>query len=263
MLSTLASYQMISRDLSKWQATTKAKPEVATATKYYQDHIGSVKSIDDFLKNDRLFSYAMNAFGLGDMTYAKGMMRKVLEGGIKDASSLANKMSDPKFKAFATAFDFVGKGASAATSAATTKDVVNKYVQQTTESDAGDQNEGVRLALYFQRNAPNIKNAYQVLADKALLTVVQTALGIPPGASMQDIDTQAKTIGAKLNMADLQDPAKVQKFVQRFAAMYDMNNTDFTQSNPVLSLFSGSTGGATIGTDLLTSIQGLKLGGYR
>ena len=109
MLSTLASYQLISKNLTKWQAMTKAQPQVATATKYYQQNIGSVKSIDDFLKNDRLFDYAMTAFGLGDMSYAKGMMRKVLEGGITDKSSLANKMSDPKFKAFATAFDFAAR----------------------------------------------------------------------------------------------------------------------------------------------------------
>ena len=262
MLSTLASYQLISKNLTKWQAMTKAQPQVATATKYYQQNIGSVKSIDDFLKNDRLFDYAMTAFGLGDMSYAKGMMRKVLEGGITDKSSLANKMSDPKFKAFATAFDFAGKGAAAVTSATAAADVVNKYIVQTTESDAGDQNDGVRLALYFQRNASKITNAYQVLADRALLTVVQTALGIPSGASLQDIDTQAKTINAKMNLKDLQDPAKVQKFVQRFAANYDMNNTDLTQNNPALALFAGSTAGASIGTDLLTSIQGLKLGGY-
>ena len=41
-------------------------------------------------------------------------------------------------------------------------------VRQAMEQDAGASNEGVRLALYFERMAPRIKNAYQLLADKAL-----------------------------------------------------------------------------------------------
>ena len=261
MLSTLASYQLIAKNLPKWQAVEQAKPEVATATKYYQQNIGSVKSIDDLLKNDRLFDYAMSAFGLSDMSYAKGMMRKVLEGGVKDTSSLANKMTDPRFKAFATAFDFAGKGAAAATSKTATADVVAKYVQQMTESDAGAQNDGVRLALYFQRKAPEIKNAYQILADRALLTVVQTAFNISPQTGLQNIDTQASTISKRLNMADLQDPKKVQAFVQRFAAMYDAQNMDPTQASPALALFNGSSG-PSFSTDLLTSLQSLRLGGY-
>jgi len=260
MLSTLASYQMISSNLSKWQAMTQAEPDVTTATNYYQQNIGSVKSIDDFLNNDRLFTYAMTAFGLGDMSYAKGLIRQVLQGGVTDTSSLANTMTDTRFKAFATAFDFTGKGASVTTTAAATTDVVNKYVQQTTETDAGQQNDGVRLALYFQRMAPTITSPYQILGDKALLTVVQTALGISPMTSAQDIDLQATNISSKLNIADLQDPTKVQNFVQRFAAMYDMNNTDPTQISPALSLFNTSSG-PTFSTDLLMSLQNLRLGG--
>ena len=34
---------------------------------YYLAKIGEVKSVDDFLKNDRLFRFAMKAAGLGDM----------------------------------------------------------------------------------------------------------------------------------------------------------------------------------------------------
>ena len=36
-----------------------------------------MKSIDDFMKDTRLYNYAMKAFGLDDMAYAKAFMRKV------------------------------------------------------------------------------------------------------------------------------------------------------------------------------------------
>ena len=54
-----------------------------------------------------------------------------------------------------------------------------QHIRQTLEEEAGAKNEGVRLALYFERKASGVKSAYGILADAALLKVVQTALGIP------------------------------------------------------------------------------------
>ena len=52
----------------------------------------------------------------------------------------------------------------------------------------------MRLALYFERKASGITSAYDILADPALLKVVQTALSIPPETGAQDIDKQAALI---------------------------------------------------------------------
>jgi hypothetical protein len=259
MLSTLASYQAITRDMSSSLASTKAEPAVASATSYYLANIGKVKTISDFVNNYQLFSYAMTAYGLGSMTYAKGMITKLLQGGVSDPSSLANQLTDPRYKAFATAFDFADNGASTTSKASATTDTVNLYAQQTMETDAGSQNQGVQLALYFQRMAPTIKSAYNILADPALLKVAQTVLNIPPQSSLQDISVQAQTITDKMNLSDLQDPTKLSKFVQRFAVMYDAQN-DATTAQPTNALLVGQ-GLSGISTDLLTSLQGLKLGG--
>jgi hypothetical protein len=63
------------------------------------------------------------------------------------------------------------------------KTTVEKYTRQKLEQDAGTSDDNVRLALYFERKAPTIKTAFQILADAALLKVVQTALGIPKETS--------------------------------------------------------------------------------
>jgi hypothetical protein len=43
----------------------------------------------------------VEAFGLGDMAYAKAFMRKVLAGGVKDSDSFANKLTDPRYRELA------------------------------------------------------------------------------------------------------------------------------------------------------------------
>jgi hypothetical protein len=259
VLTTSATYRSIAADMGKSLARTAADPVVARETRYYLDHIGAVKSAGDLLNDKRLFAYAMKAFGLSDMTNAKGFMRKVLAGGVADPDSFANKLVDPRYKEFATAFDFAKYGPFTTTFAATRTGTTEAYLRQSLEVKAGNGNEGVRLALYFQRKGPQVTSAYGFLADKALSAVVTTALGLPAPGPSGNIDAQAAAIKAKLNLADLKDPDKLQRFLQRFAARWDATHAAPPPA-PMLAVSFG-TGTPTIGGDLMLALQGLKLGG--
>ena len=74
-MTTLARLELISRSLDTSLTTHAKRPAVALEIKYYKENIEQVKSIDDFLKDDRLFRFAMKAFGLGDFAYAKAFMQ--------------------------------------------------------------------------------------------------------------------------------------------------------------------------------------------
>jgi len=259
MLSTYTSFNLISGNLDRSLANTAKQTDTARETEYFKEHISEVKSVDDLLKNDRLYRYAMKAYNLDDMIYAKGMIRKVLEGGVSDTDSLANKLSDSRFKALATAFDFNTYGESTTATSAVETDTVDKYVRQTLETSEGEKNEGVRLALYFSRKASQVTSAYGILADAALLKVVQTTFGISELSSLQDVDTQAKTIDSMMDIEDLQDSEKLEKFIQKFAAKYDAENAA-TTTDPTVSLYS-ATSQIGFSADLLMSIQSLRLGG--
>jgi len=85
--------------ISKAQATTAKDPSVKLAGAYYAANIGKVTSIDQFVGNFRLLSYALNAYGLSDQINAKALIKQVLEGGLANPKSLANTL--PRWKAFA------------------------------------------------------------------------------------------------------------------------------------------------------------------
>ncbi len=235
-MSTISSYLMISKDLPKWQGITAKKPAVSVQTKYFQENITKVKSADQLLNNPRLFAYSMTAFGLGDKINAKGLMKQVLQQGVTDSNALANKLNNPNILAFAKAFDFKDTGAATTSSPTLAQNVIARYTETALETDQSKQNPGVELALYFQRNAPNLTSVYGILADKKLLTVVQTALGISPLTSAQPIDTQKRLLANKVNIADFKDAKKLQAFIARFAAMYDSVNGD--PSNPTAAALS-------------------------
>jgi hypothetical protein len=250
---------MISADMARALDRTAAKPQVARETEYYLSKIEDIKSIDDFLADDRVFSYAMKAFGLSDMAYAKAFMRKVLTEGISKNDTFANKLADQRYRDFAETFNFADFGETTTVFNSTRQGTVDRYLRQTLEEDAGAQNEGVRLALYFQRKASSITSPYKILADAALTKIVQTALGLPASTSAMDIDRQAQLIASKLNIDDLQDPDKLQKFLDRFTNMWTLNNPDAAAKAPNI-LFSQPIE-AGISADLLTSLQNIRLGG--
>jgi len=264
MLSTIADYTRLTKDMGKSLTQVAQQPDVSRDTDYFLSHIGNVKTIDDFLKDYKLYSYAMKAYGLSDMTYAKAFMRKVLTEGVSSKDAFANKLSDTRYREFATAFNFAANGANATQTIQATTGTATQYVTQTMEQNAGDQNEGLRLALYFTRKASSITNSYQILADKALTQVVQTAFGWSPTVSSGDIDAQAKMITSKINFTDFQDPAKVTKFVQRFAAMWDatqaQTDSNGNSTNPALILIGGASTTSSMDTDMLTKLQSIRFG---
>jgi hypothetical protein len=248
--------------MTRQLAAAAAQPTVKNDTAYYLANIGKVTTVSQFVNNYRLFSYAMKAYGLTDMTYAKGLISKLLTEGTTSPTALANTLTDSRYKAFATAFDFAGSGASATSAASATTDTVSKYVEQSLEDSQGQQNQGVELALYFKREASSVTNIYGLLADSALLKVVQTTFGIPASSGVENIDTQAAYLKKFINVADLQDPAKVQKLLTRFTAMWDASgqntSASTTSANALLVSDSSSFG---LSSDLLLSIANLKLGG--
>jgi hypothetical protein len=262
-ISTLGSFLQISNNLTKWQKLTAAQPEVKQATSYYLANIGSVKTPADLVNNYRLFSYVLNAYGLGAMTYAKSLIQKVLEQGTGSTNDLAYTLNNPQILALAQTFDFAKNGSITTAAGAVRNGVVHNYIEQTLEANQAQTNPGVQLSLYFQQNAPDIRNVYSILADKNLLTVVQTALGISPLTSAEPIDTQANLISNRLKISDFQNPQKLQSFIERFCALYDANNAGSTSSqgqNVPDAVLNDSSSSGGIGISLLTSIQAIGSG---
>ncbi len=222
-----------------------------------------MKSIDDLLKDDRLYRFALKSFGLDDMIYAKAFIKKVLKEGISSPSDFANKLSDGRYRELARAFNFERYGDKATQDSKTNQAIVDNYVRLNFEKTSGSSNEGVRLALYFARKAPNLSSTLGILADKALIQVVQTALNIPSSVSLMDIDKQVQYYNTKLNVADFKDPKKLEKFIQRFTNNWELTQVQQQSLTPSNALLVGSSGGGVgISSSILASIQNLKLGGF-
>ena len=123
MLSTYQGYLLYTREPGKALQRAAVQTVNARAEDYYRENIGKVETVDEFLDDHGLYSYAMKAYGLEEMTYAKAFMRKVLTSDLSDEDSFANTLSDTRYRDLADAFRFDTAG----------KVIKNTLVAQTTE----------------------------------------------------------------------------------------------------------------------------------
>lgn len=254
MISTLTGYQLAVRDLPRSLEIVQNDNFVQRETEYYLENIGNIDTIDQLVQDDRLFAYAMKAHGLEEMTFAKALVKTVLEEGVDNDGALVNRLADARYREFAETFDFESFDTAATSFTRAQQGVVDRYLRQQLEENSGATNEGVRLALYFERRAPLLTTTEGILADRALSTVVRQTLQIPEATAFLDIDKQVDLIEERLNFEEFSDPEFLSDFINRFVNLRDASNPT---SSPIGTLFSqGPTFG--VSTDLLLTIQNLR-----
>lgn len=221
--------------------------ETEKLVQYFRAKIHGVNSTAAIVSDPVLLGVVQTAFGLSSTLskQSKESQIKLIDSKIDILSLHDSKKLDRFIATFTAAHDTARKSP------------VDFYIRQSLETDEGNENEGVRLALYFRRMAANIKSAYSILADRALAEVVRTTLGLPAEAAKSDLSAQASLINRKLDIASLKDPAKVEKLLQRFTIMWDSKN-DATPSSSIAFL-NGSDAG--LDSDLLLKLQSIRLGG--
>ena len=256
LVGTVANYQQIAGNLERSLKTITQRPDIKKDSEYFLANIRGVASAEDFIKNDRLYNFAMTAFGLKDMIYGKAFMRKVLTEGIDGPNSFALQLADGRFREFAEAFNFASYGATATAFDRAQQGTVDRYARVQLEADAGKSDEGLRLALYFQRKATSVDSIFGLMGDAALYKVLQTTLGLPASYSSTNIDKQAAFIGSKINVEDFQDPELLNKFIVKFAARYQAANGNADQTAPQVGLSRSLL--TTFDNSLLMSLQTLK-----
>src|SRR6186713_2084542 len=186
MVSTYFSYSYITRNLKQSLARVEQQQDVAREAAYYKANIGKVKTVDDFMKDYRLYHYATKAYGLEDMAYAKAFMKKVLESDLSDANSFVNKLVDKRYQEFAAAFSFNGSATPVAQTENQTDEMIGLYTatkKSQVDALADDSN-------YYSTEIGKISNADQLLDNDRLRNYVYSAYGIDQSKWPRDTISQ-------------------------------------------------------------------------
>lgn len=233
---------------------------------YYTAEVAKLSSLDEFLADTRLVSFALEANGIDPESVTIDVLRQIFISDLDDPESVINQQANSgAYLSLVTSFNFDSKGnllrqeRDAIVTRQGFYETLDQYLHQTLEEQSGEDNPGVRLALYFERKAGSLVDAYDLLADDALAEVFRTVFSLPDEFSSMDIDQQAKIVDKNVDLEKLSDPAELKKLLARFAVLYDLENN--TAVDPIVSVLAGSGGSVGISADTLLTLSQLRTGG--
>jgi hypothetical protein len=265
----LAGFKLLDKSAPQQRAAFEKTPEVKRNIAYFEANIAKAKTPEDLIKDRRLLTVALGAFGLGDEISKGAYVRKALESDTADGRSFVRRIADARYLEFAKAFGYgdLTKGSNVELESFK-KDIIQRYKQVEFERAVGRADGDIRLALNFRREIGKIANGesadkigvLQVLGQRPLRELLTTALGLPSGLARLDVDRQKEIVEQRMeqafgseSVAVFKDAKKVEDAIRRFFAVKQ------TQSNAA-ALASGSgysllsTQGAGAGNLLLSNI---------
>ncbi|MBD8553294.1 DUF1217 domain-containing protein [Rhizobium sp. CFBP 8762] len=240
------------------EAKDKAEKEI----EFYKKKIDTITSRTDLLSDKRLVSFMLTANGFDPEAVTTDFLGKIFTSNLDDPSSFANQQTDPRYRTMVTSFNFNTKGEvvrpqdKGVQSSRGYYETMDLYLRQTLEEQSGEDSEGVRLALYFERKASSISSAYDIIADTPLMEVIRTVYNIPEEIKAAEVEAQKATLDHLIDIKDFQDPEKLEGFLKRFAALYDVVNEASTAPSLSIMLGAGAAGG--ISADTLMTMSRLR-----
>ncbi|WP_322867088.1 DUF1217 domain-containing protein [Aquicoccus sp. G2-2] len=257
--SGLSGWSFLNRTIVKQEAAFEASADMQRDTDYFRAKIGTIDTAEQLVSDRRLRKVALGAFGLQDDIDNIFFIRKVLDGGTIAADSLANRMSDSRYKAFSKAFGFGDFAIPRSKLSTFADEITSKYNARSFEVAVGQQDENLRLALSAKRELAGIAaddgsddtKWFRVMGSSPLRKVFETALGLPSSFGQLELDQQLATFrdkaGRQLGNGEIGqfgDEAAVEKLVQRFlvrAQLADVQSS--TAGSIALTLLQGTASG--------------------
>lgn len=196
-LGGLAGLAFLDRTYDRQVAAFQTDAELRRDLEAFADRAPAIASAEALVRDTRVLRVVLGAFGLEDELPKRAFIRKVIEEGTLDPTSLANRLADPAWKklADATAFGNFGNGLALAS---TRNEIAEAYRVRQFERAVGNVDTDLRLALNFRRGIGEIAASatvdssgwFRIMGSRPLRTVVEAAFGLPESFGRLDIDQQ-------------------------------------------------------------------------
>ncbi|WP_151718865.1 DUF1217 domain-containing protein [Gemmobacter serpentinus] len=236
-LSGYAGWAFLKRTQERQMALVDANPVSQRDEAYFRAKIGSINSAEELVADRRLLTVALGAVGLSDDINNRFFIRKVLESDTLDSKSLANKLSDKRYAELAEAFSFGTFDIPRNKLSDFPDEMLSKYRARRFETVVGEANGTFRIALFAERELPDLAGSrssdatkwFKIIGSEPLRTMFQTAFGLPSSFGSLNVDQQASALRSKAKAmfgsseaAQFTDSAKLDKLMKQYLIRAEM-----------------------------------------
>lgn len=106
----VSGFSFIQRTRDAQQEIFEKNPLLNRETAQFSERMEGIQSSEDLMADRTLLKVALGAFGLDDDLNNSAFIKRILDSDLSDDRSLANRLADKRYLAFAEAFNFAGEG---------------------------------------------------------------------------------------------------------------------------------------------------------
>ncbi len=214
---------------------TATEPMVKTTMAAFTQAVNGAKSMTQLLANPTFMNVLLTANGMSDQIGYTALATQAVTSNLSDPKSLANNLTDTRWKTLAQSYDFSATGLSSFKNPATIASIANAYATATWQKNEDSVTPGLSNALAFKAQASTITSVDQILGNPTMRTVVTTALGIPEQIAFQDLGAQERAISTQVDVTKFKDPKFVETFVQQYLIANAASASSSSASTPDLT----------------------------
>ncbi len=255
-LSGVAGYQFLERTREAQTEQMVAVDSIDRDMEYFRERIGEINTAEELVDDFRLRRVALGAFGLQDDLPNRAFVQKVLEEGTIDPNAFANRLTDPRYRAMASAFGFDAPGGPLSQVEGFADSIEAAYTARNFEVAVGQVDSNMRLAVSLERELNDLLSRdlsddgawFAVLGTPPLRAIFEQALGLPSSIGSVDVERQLsffrdaaqRTFGVS-EVADFADPELMEDLRRGFLVRSSIEAGGLSTINaPLLSLFQPS-----------------------
>jgi hypothetical protein len=235
-------YQQYAGNETKYAtASLKADPQDTSLINYFNAHAASVTTPAQLLGNYKLLTVVLGAFNLQGSSKDTALLKQLMTQDPTSKTSLAQKMQNAQYLLFAQALSNWTTPPFA--NASDRAQLIKSYTTNTFEQTADTQAPGLADALYFTREAPNIKSITALQSDANLLKVAVNATGLTYDEYVQlGFTQQTSLLTSKIKVSQLQTPSYVKQLAEQYLIQQGGSGGSGTPApGSTASLFSDSS----------------------
>jgi hypothetical protein len=255
--SGLTGWQFLQQTYDRQFETFNQSVQLKRDTDYFVEQIATITSAEDLVKDRRLLTVALGAFGLQDDINNTFFIQKMLADGTTAEDSLANRFTDSRYRDLSEAFGFGPAEIRGALSPGFAQGIIAKFQANSFEVATGEQDETMRIALYAERTLPEVVNTngseaskwFTIMGQPPLRSLFETALGLPEAFGQVDIDQQLGVFQERserffgiTNPSDFSDPEVLDQVITSYLARSQLESFGTGSSGAAIALTLLSTG---------------------
>lgn len=218
--SGVSGYSFVKRTREAQQNLFEQNPLVTRETAQFAERIKDIQSSDELMADRTLLKVALGAFGLDDDLNNRAFIQRILDSDLDDTSSLANRLADKRYLAFAQAFNFAGEGGANLPETRTADELSSKLAELKSADDLLSDRSLLRASLERFGLEDNISNTYflkQVLESD--LSDVNSFANRMPDERLVDFAQTFNFFGKE------QEKGQLDLIVENFSDRFDEINT--------------------------------------